>query len=197
MPFSIVESEPVSQDSDLLCGPCVTQQPPYRQNRSALVYDDSSRSLILAFKHGDKTHLTVTLAPLLARCGAEILGKADFLIPVPLHWRRLITRRYNQAGLLAHALGKLTGIPVLPDVLLRKRHTPPQGHKNARDRHANVKNAFMLNPIGADSIKGKTCVLIDDVFTTGATLEECTQVLVDSGAREVNLLTLARVVKSV
>ena len=152
--------------------------------------------MVLAFKHGDKTHLHTTLAPLLHNLGEEFLTKDSILVPVPLHWLRLLNRRYNQAAILAIETAKLGDYICWPDVLTRTRHTPPQGHKNARDRHQNVAKAFDLNPSYTEKISGKNIVLIDDVFTTGATLEECTKVLKAAGAASVNILTIARVVKN-
>ncbi len=181
----------------LLCGDCIATPKPYTRARSALVYNDASRALILAFKHGDKMHLHITLGPLMAHAGMiDVLNGADALIPVPLHWLRLIKRRYNQAAVLAHRIGLEAELPVLVDTLIRTRHTPPQGHKGNRDRHANVGGAFDVSPTAAEKIKDKILVLVDDVFTTGATIEECAKTLLAAGAREVRVLTLARVVKA-
>ncbi|MEK7802060.1 MAG: phosphoribosyltransferase family protein, partial [Pseudomonadota bacterium] len=112
------------------------------------------------------------------------------------HWRRLLSRRYNQSAILAHSLSKINNIPTWADALQRNRHTAPQGHKNARDRHANVKNVFSVSPQYEERIKGKNIVLIDDVLTTGATVEECTHTLLKAGAAKVNVLTIARIVKA-
>ncbi len=201
MPFEITVEDNIapspSLPSGLLCGDCIAAPKPYTRARSALVYNDASRALILAFKHGDKMHLHITLGPLMARAGmADILAGADALIPVPLHWMRLIKRRYNQAAILAHRIGHETSLPVFVDVLTRTRHTPPQGHKGNRDRHSNVGGAFDINTSGVTNIKDKILVLVDDVFTTGATIEECAKTLLAAGAREVRVLTLARVVKA-
>lgn len=180
----------------MLCGACVAFPRPYARARSALVYDDASRNLILAFKHGDKIQLTTSLVPLLERAGADLWDGCEALIPVPLHWRRLLARRYNQSGLLAQGLAKMTGIPYLPDTLIRIHHTPPQGHKNARARHDNVHGVFRVKDKLAETIQDKKVVLIDDVMTTGATLEECTKTLLNAGARDVSVLTIARVLRA-
>ena len=104
----------------------------------------------------------------------------------------MIARRYNQAAIIAFALGKDVNLPVLPDLLIRKRHTKTQGHLSAKARFVNVKRAFELNEKYADKIKGKTIILIDDVYTTGATVRECAKVLTKAGVGKVHVLTLAK-----
>ncbi len=177
-----------------LCGPCLSEPPPFSTARAALAYDEASRNLILRFKHGDHLQLAPTLVPMMVRAGGEVISGADLVIPVPLHRWRLLSRRYNQAALLAIGIGKATGKAVLPDGLLRIRATLSQGHKGARDRAANVHNAFAVNP--RRSVAGKTILLVDDVYTTGATVKECTEVLLKAGAKAVHVLAIARVVKS-
>ncbi|WPZ36093.1 ComF family protein [Thalassobaculum sp. OXR-137] len=179
-----------------VCGDCLARPPVFDRARAAVVYDDATRSLILAFKHADR----LTLAPLFAAwmrgAGADLLEQADVIVPVPLHRWRLLSRRYNQAAVLAHALGRLSGVNVVDSLLLRTRQTPSQGRKSASQRTLNVRGAFALrNNCGgmAEAIKGRRVVLVDDVFTTGATVSACTRVLRRSGARAVDVLTLARV----
>lgn len=179
----------------LLCGSCSAAEKPYRMARSAVVYDDASRKLILAFKHGDQTHLNLTLVPWMKRAGAEILRDTDIIAPVPLHWRRLVMRRYNQSALLADYLARQTNIAYRPALLRRVRHTPVQGHLSAKDRHKNVRSAFAVNKQYLREIENKNIVLIDDVFTTGATIEECAKTLYEAGASRVDVLTVARVSK--
>ena len=123
----------------------------------------------------------------------KMLEEADMMIPVPLHYRRLIARRYNQSAIIAQTLSKSCGVPVNVDALKRIRATATQGHLKAVERHKNVKAAFKVSP-KAD-VKDKTIILIDDVFTTGATVKECTKALLKSGAAKVHVLTLARVVR--
>ncbi|MCB1651023.1 MAG: ComF family protein [Alphaproteobacteria bacterium] len=176
-----------------LCAACIDYPPSYDSARAALKYGDGSRDLILGFKHGDKTHLLPGFVPWLCRAGAQMLTQADYLIPVPLHYRRLVRRRYNQAALIAQGISKETGVPVLIEALRRTRSTPPQGYMNASDRHKNVRRAFEIHPLYASMIKDKTLILIDDVYTTGATVNECTKVLKKAGAKAVHILTLARV----
>lgn len=181
-----------------LCGACAAQPPRYRRARAALVYDDRSRRLVLPFKHGDRTDIARACGGWMARAGAELLAEADLVAPVPLHWRRLFTRRYNQAQLLARvALGAAPSSRgrLVPDLLRRRRWTGSQTGRGARDRHDNVRQAFDLHPRWRAEVAGKTVLLVDDVFTTGATAEACVRVLQRGGATHVDVLTLARVVR--
>lgn len=178
---------------EALCGACMADEPRYDRARSVLVYDNASRPLILAFKHADRTHGAPTFGRWLARAGGEVLDGADLLAPVPLHRWRLLRRRYNQSALLAEALSKACAVPADNRLLLRRRATPTQGGLSRDGRHRNVAGAFGLRP-GRD-VAGKRIVLVDDVLTTGATLGECARVLRAAGAIEINVLTLARVVR--
>jgi ComF family protein len=129
----------------------------------------------------------------LARAGTDLIAEADYLVPVPLHRWRLFRRRYNQAALLAYALGRDSGLPVLPDLLLRRRATPSQGGLGRRGRARNVAGAFALHRKRARLVPGRAFLLIDDVQTTGATIGECARLLTRAGAAKVEVLTLARV----
>lgn len=178
-----------------LCGSCLAKRPKFEKARSALVYNDASRHVILGFKHGDQTHQVPSFMPWLKQAGKELLVKTDLIVPVPLHYWRLVKRRYNQAALIAKALAKETGIDYAPDILKRTRATPTQGFLNARERQKNVRNAFQVCVKKEEQVRGKNILLIDDVYTTGATVNECTKALLKAGAEEVNILALARVVK--
>jgi ComF family protein len=178
-----------------LCTACAARPPAFGRARAVFRYDETSRRLILTFKHGDRTDAAPAFARWLLRAGAEVLAEADLLVPVPLHWTRLFQRRYNQAALLAKSVGLATGLPVAPTVLMRRRRTPSQGGLNASARRRNVRGAFALRPAGAPRLKGRNVVLIDDVLTTGATVGECARVLRGAGANAVDVLTLARVVR--
>jgi ComF family protein len=178
------------------CGACIADHPDYENARAALAYNDASRDMVLRFKHADNLHAVHSFLPWLQRAGADILHGADVIVPVPLHRRRLWKRRYNQAAVLAQALGRASLIAVVPDALNRTRATPPQGHMNAGERHRNVRNAFGVNPERAAALKGKRIVLVDDVLTTGATVNECARTLKKAGAASVSVLALARVVRA-
>lgn len=181
--------------NDMQCGECLAFPPIYDQARAGLVYDHFSRDLILMFKHGDRTSLSRTLAPLMLRVAHELIYKADVILPVPLHRWRLLKRRYNQSAILAQSLKDITKIPVNPFILERIRATKSQGHMASKQRRKNVKLAFRVNPRYVDTIIGKNLILIDDVITTGATVNECAKVLKSSGAAIVNVLCVAKALK--
>jgi ComF family protein len=185
---------PHPMGDDAICADCARDRPSWDRARAVLRYDKHSRRLVLALKHADRTHLARALGGWMRRAGAEVLDGADLVLPVPLHWTRLFARRYNQAGLLAHAIRAAGGPPVAPDWLVRRRRTPSQGRLGATARARNVRGAFALRP--GRSIRGKRIVLIDDVLTTGATVEECARVLRRAGAEFVGVLTLARALRA-
>lgn len=185
----------VETDDGVQCLQCMDYPPPYDSARSALKYNDHSRNMILGFKHADQTHAARAFVPWLKMAGAEMLEEADVLIPVPLHRWRLLKRRYNQSAIMAHFLHKETRTPILYEGLLRTRYTATQGHLNFAERRKNVKRAFVVNTKYEDKIKGKTLILLDDVYTTGSTAKECSKALVKAGAKAVHILTLARVVR--
>ena len=178
-----------------LCGACARERPPFGRARAALLYDDGARDLVLGFKHADHTETAMVFAKWMANAGRDLLSATDIIVPVPLHWTRLFQRRYNQAALLAHGLSRLTGTPVLADGLIRKRKTPSQGRLGRLARARNVQGAFKPNPRQRARLKGKRVVLVDDVYTTGATLRASAKVLKRAGAVGVDVLVLARVVR--
>ncbi len=177
------------------CAACLAEPPPFASARAALAYDDASRDIILKFKHADHLQAISTLIPMMARAGGDALGTVEVIVPVPLHRWRLLRRRYNQAALLAWGVARQTGKPCFPDALIRTRATVSQGKMKALDRVKNVKGAFTVHPKHESALTGKGVLLVDDVFTTGATLKECAKVLLGAGAREVHVLTIARVVR--
>jgi ComF family protein len=178
-----------------LCAACIADRPLYNRARAALVYDDASRDLILRFKHADRIDGAATFAAWMARAGAALVDSADIITAVPLHRWRLVRRRYNQAAILANAIGKQRGKLVIPDLLVRRRATPSQGHLGPSQRHRNVAGAFALHPGRVQAAAGARILLIDDVLTTGATAESSVRVLRNAGATAVDLLVLARVVR--
>jgi ComF family protein len=176
-----------------LCPSCLARPPAYGTARAALRYDAGAQRLILPFKHGDRTDLAGPLAEKMAQSGAALLARCDLIVPVPLHWRRLLARRYNQAALLARRLSALSGKPCIPDRLRRRRPTPPLGDLGAAQRAALLDGAFRLPPAGARRVAGRRVLLVDDVVTSGATAEACARLLLAGGASAVDVLAAARV----
>jgi ComF family protein len=191
---------PLPQDiGPAQCGACAARPPRFRRARAALCYDEHSRRLILPFKHGDRTDIAKACGRWMARAGAELLATADLVAPVPLHWRRLLARRYNQAQLLARACVREAGPGVAarlaPELLRRRRWTGSQSGLRAEERRGNVRQAFDIHPRWRAAVQGKRVLLIDDVLTTGATVDACVLALQRGGARDVDVLTLARVIR--
>ncbi len=175
-----------------LCAACLGHPPAFDRARAAMLYDDASRSLILGFKHGDRLEATGPLAAWMARAGADLLAGDPVLVPVPLHRARLIKRRYNQSALLARTLARTAGVDWAPLALKRRRATRSQHGLSATGRRRNVTGAFCVAAGQADALAGRRVVLIDDVMTTGATVEACARVLRRAGVDGVDVLTAAR-----
>jgi ComF family protein len=176
-----------------VCADCARERASWDRARAVMRYDKHSRPLVLALKY-DCTEVARALGAWMRRAGGEVLDGADLIMPVPLHWTRLLSRRYNQAGLLAHAIHAAGGPPVAPDWLVRRRRTPSQGRLGPLARARNVRGAFALKP--AREVKGRRVVIVDDVLTTGATVEECARVLRREGAAFIGVLTLARALRA-
>jgi len=178
-----------------LCGACVRNAPSFDRARAAVLYDERSRDLVLGFKHADRTEAAELYAKWMVGAGRELVADADVIVPVPLHWTRLFARRYNQAALLALGISKIGDTPVVTDAMVRKRSTPSQGHLGRLARARNVKGAFGVAPRHRLKLKGKRVLLIDDVYTTGATVRTAAKVLKRAGCAGVDVLVLARVVR--
>ena len=175
---------------DQLCGACAAAPPRWHSLNAAVVYNDASRKLVLAFKHGGR----IALAAMMARLMARRLPEGDALIvPVPLHRTRIWRRGYNQSALLAGELGKLSSRTVLPDVLLRTRRTRSLGGLTGKARARELEGAIALTRSGKRRIEGRSVVLIDDVLTSGATVAACVDALRKAGAGPVHVLCFARV----
>lgn len=185
---------PDAFDDITLCGECLRARPPFDQARAACVYDEGSRALILPFKHADRTDLLPMIINLLQRPVGPLLARADIIAPVPLHWTRLLSRRYNQSALIANKLGMLGKVRAIPDLVTRKKRTPSQGGRSKRGRQRNVKGAFRVPGRYRPQIRDKRVLLVDDVMTTGATVSEMSRVLLRSGAGSVDVITIARAV---
>jgi ComF family protein len=176
-----------------LCPTCLARPPAFGQARAALRYDEGAQRLILPFKHADRTELAPALAAMMAQSGAALLARADLMAPVPLHWRRLLRRRYNQAALLANRLAAMSQKPCIPDLLRRSRATPALGDRGAVERAMLLAGAFTLSARVAARVEGRRVLLVDDVMTSGATAEACALTLLAAGATAVDVLAAARV----
>ncbi len=172
----------------------IADPPAYNRARAAVRYDDIARDLVHALKYADRLDLAATMGQWMARAGRELTQDADALLPVPLHWRRLWGRRFNQAAVLAKTIAVTCDLPVLYGAIKRVRATTQQVGLSRAERAVNVQGAFRVPTNGAALIHGKWLVLVDDVLTSGATVDNCARVLLRAGARSVDVLVFARVV---
>ncbi len=180
---------PSREGEDRLCGPCQTDPPPFARARAATVYDGPAADAVKRFKFGRRMAYLPVLQHWLKRPRCrELVAAADILIPVPLHRRRLQSRGFNQALLLARAFPEAR---LERETLARVRHTDPQIGLNPKERRDNVRRAFAVPR--PEEVKGKNVLLVDDLYTTGATVRECARVLRRDGAAQVEVLTVARV----
>jgi ComF family protein len=178
----------------LLSMEAIAAPPAYDRARAAVRYDDTARALVLSFKYSDRLDLAPMMGRWMARAGRELLADADALLPVPLHWRRLWARRFNQSAALAGAISDNCGVPVMHDALKRVRATPQQVGLSKTERADNVQGAFRVPAEHKVNVAGRRLVLIDDVLTSGATADTCARALLRAGAAHVDVLVFARVV---
>ena len=172
------------------CQHCLAHKPVFKKLRAVCKYDGIGRKLAAQLKFHDRTHLAGSMAQMMFNSGGEVLKGADIIAPIPLHRTRRFFRKYNQSALLAKELtNHAQAVEYKPQLLSRIRATTPQTKLNYAQRQKNVAEAFRVN---AD-VAGKTILLVDDVMTTGATMNSCTKALLDAGAKKVNGLVFARV----
>ena len=179
----------------LVCDDCAVVVRPWAAAAAALVYDGTGRRLVLALKHGDRPDLAPALGRWLAVVAAPLLRDGTVIVPVPVHPRRLLRRRYNQAALLAAQVARAHGLPHRPAALRRLRHTPMQDHRSVADRFANQQGAIAIVPREASRLDGRPVLLVDDVMASGATAAAAAQALHAAGAGPVSVAVLARAVK--
>ncbi len=201
-PLCAVTGVPFERDvgAGAISAAASARMPTYDRARAAMLYDGTARRLVHQLKYSDRMDLAGLMARWMVIAGRELLDGADLLVPVPLHRRRLIWRRFNQAAALANAISRQTTVPA--DVMLLERSKPTQSQVglSRAGRRRNVRGAFRLSPklssgaAGQHVVAGKHIVLIDDVLTSGATVEACASVLRRAGAAQIDVLTLARVV---
>lgn len=188
-----LNSDGYHPNDKILCPNCLKKRPTYDLARAVFIYDSFSKTSILKLKYADKMEYAYPFIELMRQAGKELFEKTDIIMPVPMHWKRQLKRKYNQADLLGRTLSKKIKIPYMAKVLIRSRHTETQENKSFEERNHNVKDAFQVrNPL---AIKNKRILLIDDVFTTGATVNNCAKALKKSGAKAVYVLTIAKAIK--
>ena len=181
---------------ELLSMEAIASPPAYQRARAAVRYDDVARTLVHSLKYQDRTDLAPAMGRWMARAGQELLADADVLVPVPLHWRRGWSRRYNQSGALARVISRQSGVKLASEALRRIRATEQQIGLSRPQRAANVQGAFKVAPDRMADIQGRRIVLIDDVLTSGATTDACARALLRAKAAQVDVLVFARVVDS-
>jgi ComF family protein len=172
----------------------IADPPAYTRARAAVRYDDVARTLVHALKYQDRTDLAPAMGRWMARAGRELLADADVLVPVPLHWKRGWSRRYNQSGALARVIERQTGVKLSSEALRRVRPTQQQIGLSRKERASNVQGAFKVAADRQSLIHGRRVVLIDDVLTSGATVDACARALLRAKAASVDVLVFARVV---
>jgi ComF family protein len=179
---------------ELLSMEAIANPPAYQRARAAVRYDDVARTLVHALKYQDRTDLAPAMGRWMARAGHELLDRADALIPVPLHWRRGWSRRYNQSGALARVIERQSGVKLVSETLRRVRPTEQQIGLSRTERASNVQGAFKVDTDRKADIAGRRVILIDDVLTSGATVDACARALLRAKAAQVDVLVFARVV---
>lgn len=175
----------------------IADPPAYQRARAAVRFDEILRALVHALKYSDRLDLAPMMGRWISHAGRELLAEADALVPVPLHWRRLWTRRFNQSAMLAAAISAQSGVPIATGVLKRVKPTAQQVGLSRTERAANVQGAFRVPPEARGAVAGRRLVLVDDVLTSGAKVEGCARALLRAGAANVDVLIFARVAEPV
>jgi predicted amidophosphoribosyltransferase len=181
--------------AEVLCDDCLTIARPWTAGRAALLYHENGRNLVLALKHADRLDLAQPAAEWMFKAAQPLLAPDMLVAPVPLHWWRLVQRRYNQAAVLSARIARMGGLAHCPDLLQRHRNTGSQEGRNREGRFANMSGALTLHPRRAERVMGRHILLVDDVMTSGATLAAGAEACLAAGASAVSVLVMARVAK--
>ncbi|MEP3784170.1 MAG: ComF family protein [Ascidiaceihabitans sp.] len=191
----ILGGEDIAQGEALKCDDCLTIARPWRKGRAALIYKGTGRKMILALKHGDRQEVVHPASLWMANAVRDILEPRTLIAPVPLHWTRLLKRRFNQSAALANAMAQRLDVPCCPDLLQRFKRTRSLDGMTRDARFRHMQDAIAPHPKRKHRMAGRPVLLVDDVMTTGATLAASTQACYDAGASDVCVVALARVVK--
>jgi ComF family protein len=178
----------------LLSMEAIADPPAYQRARAAVRYDEIARKLVHALKYGDRLDLAPTMGRWMAQAGRQLLAEADALVPVPLHGRRQWARRFNQSAVLAEIIAQTSGATVTHGALTRVKSTRQQVGLDKSARAENVQGAFRVRANRRADVTGRKLVLVDDVLTSGATVDACARALLRAGAASVDVLVFARVV---
>ena len=182
---------PAGSAPGTLSAPAIAAPPPFVSMRAACRYDGAARRLVTAFKYADRLECAKLIARLMARVGAEAIDASDVCVPVPLHWSRMLARRYNQAAEIARRLCADAGLAYMPAALKRIRRTRQQVGLKPAERALNVTGAFAVPAHLHHLVAGRRVLLVDDVYTTGATVAAASRALTRAGAGEVRVLVFA------
>jgi ComF family protein len=195
-PYCEVLGTPFQNDpgDGALSADAIANPPPFRRARAAVGFSGVPRRMVQSLKYHDQPELARWMAVWMVRAGKELLNDADLLLPVPLHPRRFLSRRFNQSAELARHVCALTGKLFDPSSLLRVKLTRQQVGLGANERQSNVRGAFKVPDAKRIIITGRSVLLVDDVYTTGSTVIAATQALKRAGAANVDVLTFARVI---
>lgn len=198
-PWCQVLGTPFSHDmgENLFSAEAIANPPPFARARAAVAYGGVARRMVQALKYNDRTDLAPWMALWMIRAGAELVADADVIVPVPLHRQRFFIRRYNQSAELARAVARRTGLPFLPMAVARVRMTRQQVGLGQRERAENVRGAFRVSEEADILVRGRRVLLIDDVYTTGATVSAVARALRRAGAAGIDVLTFARALPGV
>jgi ComF family protein len=195
-PYCEVLGTPFQNDpgDGALSADAIANPPPFRRARAAVGFSGVPRRMVQSLKYHDHPELARWMAVWMVRAGRQLLDDADIVIPVPLHPRRFLSRRFNQSAELARHIARLAGGNFDPASLIRVKLTKQQVGLGANERQSNVRGAFKVPDAARINIAGRCVLLVDDVYTTGSTVISATQALRRAGAAHVDVLTFARVI---
>ena len=179
-------------NKETICGNCIINKPRYDQATSVLKYDEHSKKLISRFKYQDQLYILNYFVNLMINLGKKTIKDADIIAPIAMHKYKLLKRGYNQAALLAMRIAKKNNIKYLPELLIKKKNTLAQADLKKDQRVNNIKNTIVINKKYVNLISEKKILIIDDVITTGATIDECSNIIRKYNPSSILVLSLAK-----